>query len=85
MTEETPAPWQAEIEERVRERLRRHPGNDRKKDLGHVIESLIGQERERLERKAQEFENQGDDIGAKLVRYVTVEWLPVLARKLRRH
>jgi hypothetical protein len=51
MTEEILAPLQAEIEERVRERLRQHPGNDRKKDLGHVIESLIGQERERFREK----------------------------------
>ena len=77
--------WQkAAIEKRVREQLARCLQVDPDADLHKIIDIQIGQERERLESQALEYEDAGGDRPAELVRMLIDDWLPELAQQLRK-
>jgi hypothetical protein len=71
------------IEKRVREQLARRLQVDPNADLPKIIVIQIGQERERLESQALEYEDAGRYKQAELVRMLIDDWLPELAQQLR--
>jgi hypothetical protein len=78
------AQLRAAIEKRVREQLARGLQVDPNADLRKIIDIEIGQERERLESQALEYEDAGGDRRAELVRMLIDDWLPELAQQLKR-
>ena len=78
------AQLRAAIEKRVREQLARGLQVDPKADLRKIIDIQIGQERERLESRALEYEDAGGDRRAEVVRMLIDDWLPELAQQLER-
>ena len=78
------AQLRAAIEKRVREQLARGLQVDPKADLRKIIDIQIGQERERLELQALEYEDAGGDRRAEVVRMLIDDWLPELAQQLER-
>ena len=78
------AQLRAAIEKRVREQLARGLQVDPNADLRKIIAIQIGQERERLELQALEYEDAGSDMRAEVVRMLIDDWLPELAQQLKR-
>ncbi len=78
------AAMRGKIEDRIREQLARHHRVDPNIDPRRVIDIQIKQERERLERSAEKFDDEGNDKIAELCRSLAEEWLPELSQKLQR-
>ncbi len=76
------AAMRGKIEDRIREHLARRV--DSNIDPRRVIDIQIKQERERLERSAEKFDDEGNDKIAELCRSLAEEWLPELSQKLQR-
>jgi len=74
----------ATFERRVREQVARHLRADPNADHCKIIDIQMRQERERLERQALEYEDSGQDRQAELIHTLIDDWLPELARELKR-
>ena len=72
------------IEKRVREQLARHLRVDPNADFRKIVDIQIRHERERLEMKALEHEDAGQDRLAELIRMLIADWLPELTQQLKR-
>ncbi len=83
MTDDIVAQLRADVEQRVREQLARHQRIEPTIDLSQVVDIQIGQERERMERVAEKFYDEGKDNIAEFVDAV-IDWLPELAQDLKR-
>lgn len=84
MVDDVIAEIQATIERRVREQLARHFRVDPNIEPRKVVDIQIEQERERLDRMAEKFENDGKDNLAEFVRVLADEWLPEFSQELKR-
>jgi hypothetical protein len=84
MVDDVLAQVRTAIEKRVREQLARHLRVDPNADVRKIVDIQIRQERERLEMQALEHEDAGQDRLAELVHMLIADWLPELARQLKR-
>ena len=71
------------VETRVRRQLRRHARIDLHVDHDKVVNIQIEQEKERLERMYEEYDEGGRDKLADFVRVLIDDELPELANKLK--
>jgi hypothetical protein len=73
----------AGIEARVRDQLKRHLSINPNGDPRRVVDIQMDQEREKLERLAQRYEEEGNENAADACRSI-IEWLSDLAQQLKR-
>lgn len=72
------------IESRVRDQLARHWRIDPNLNPKKIIDIQIRQEKERLEKMAEKFADDGQERLADLCEFLAEEWLPELRAKLLR-
>ena len=72
------------VEKRIREQLARRARIDPHVDCEKVVNIQIDQEKERLERRYDEFDEGGPDRLADAARVLIDDWLPDLATKRKR-
>ncbi len=70
---------EALVREQTQQRARANPGAD----WNQIIEIEIGSVKVTLERLVADFEDEGEDTGAALVRSLIDDWLPILGSELR--
>ncbi len=85
MSDDFFAELRAGIEQRVREQFERHLRIDPNADPSRIVEIQIEQEREKLERAHQKFEDAGQEKFAEVTRALIDDWLPMLSKEFRTH
>ena len=74
--------YQSEIEQRVRDQLKRHFQIDPTVNPSSVVDIQMAQERENLERALQKFEDDENDTGADAMTLL-IEYLPEFAERIK--
>jgi hypothetical protein len=80
--------WLADLKEVLKqgvlEQMERHRRVDPEADERKVIDIQMRHVREKLELHAKKLEREGKDAAAETVRDLAEDWLPYLARELKR-
>ena len=76
--------FRSQIEQRLREQLERHQKINPYSDRRQIIDIQINQERERLELNADKADDEGKHVIAEIIRELSDDYLPELARDLKR-
>jgi hypothetical protein len=71
------------IEGRVREQLARHQAIDTTMDPRRIVDLQIEQERQKLTKIADKFEQEGNPEAALAVESIAEEWLSYIAKQLK--